>query len=155
VSGETGELRLERWLAAPPERVYAHFTEPALWQRWQGTAVELEPRPGGALRIALGAGGTGAAVGRFVELVPYSLVSFTWGYVGAPGPLAALAPGSTLVRVELEPERGGTRLWLRHGGLPPALRALHAEGWARYLARLEEVAGGGEPGPDPSLAALP
>lgn len=77
MSAPDAPLRVERWLAAPPERVYAYFTDGALWHRWQGTAAEVEARPGGALRVFLGGGRSAGAIGRFVELVPYSRISFT------------------------------------------------------------------------------
>jgi uncharacterized protein YndB with AHSA1/START domain len=50
-------LVVTRRFAAPPERVYAAHTEPALLKRWMGgyggwemTVCEADPRPGGAFR---------------------------------------------------------------------------------------------------------
>jgi len=112
-----GPLRVERWLAAPPERVYAYLTDAALWRRWQGTDAELEARPGRELRVFLGGGRDAGARGHFVELVPHARVSFTWEWVNPPPALAGLGP--TLVEVELEPRDGGTLLRLAHSQLPP------------------------------------
>jgi uncharacterized protein (TIGR02453 family) len=52
-------------------------------------------------------------------------------------------------------DRGGTRVRLRHAGLPPAGLAPHDEGWNHYLDRLAVRAAGGDPGPDPALVAPP
>jgi len=47
-------------------------------------------------------------------------------------------------------ERGGTRVVLRHYGLPDdSQRAHHRKGWLLYLDRLGLRARGGDPGPDP------
>src|SRR6516165_206742 len=50
--------------------------------------------------------------------------------------LAALRPGTSLIEIELEPHDHGTRLRLRHSGLPNALQPIHAERWFVYLSRL-------------------
>jgi uncharacterized protein (TIGR02453 family) len=60
-------------------------------------------------------------------------------------------PGTSTVEVTFEPERGGTLVRLRHAGLPPAALDPHGEGWGHYLDRLVIRAGGGDPGPDPTL----
>ena len=60
------EVRVERTLAAPPERVYAAWTEPAILGRWYcpnpdlPLAVEADARVGGRYRVDMGGG-------RFVE----------------------------------------------------------------------------------------
>lgn len=147
------EIEVERWLPAPPERVWRYFTEADLWPRWQGTGATLEARPGGTLEVALGGGdGTGAR-GAFLELDPPRRLVFTWGWVG--GPLEDIPPGSTTVEVVLEAADGGTRLRLTHRGLPAGLEGMHDEGWRRYLERLVLVLDGCDPGPDPSLTPAP
>ena len=81
----------------------------------------LDPTPGGIFRVDM----NGRGVAR-----------------GVP-------PGTTTVEIDLLPERGGTRLRLRHSGLRGDNRARHAGGWTHYSARLRSVAEGGSPGPDP------
>jgi len=72
---------------------------------------------------------------------------FTWGWTHDH----AVAPGSTRVEVTLTEEDGGTRVVLRHHGLPDdEQQAQHAMGWELYLGRLGVVAAGGDPGPDPN-----
>lgn len=149
----TPPVRVERRVAAPPETVYAYFTDPALWSRWQGTGAALEPRVGGELHIRMAGSETAGARGRFLELDPPHRIVISWGWVDAPfGPVP---PGSTTVEIELLPDGDGTLVRLTHHGLPDALRDQHTDGWALYLDRLATVVAGGEPGPDPSLAPRP
>jgi uncharacterized protein YndB with AHSA1/START domain len=89
------------------------------------------------------------ASGSVVEVVPCRSITFTWGWTGAPFPLA---PGSTTVRITLEPDGDGTVIRLVHRDLPPELRPPHAEGWTHYTNRLALVASGRDPGPDPIAA---
>lgn len=142
---------VERWLAAPPERVWAYFTDGELWARWQGTAGSVDPRPGGAIVLRMGdVSGEAGARGEFVILERPTRLVFTWAWVAAP--FGDVPPGSTTVEVELVAEGGGTRLRLTHSGLPNGLEGVHDEGWRLYLERLGTVLEGGEPGPDPSVA---
>ena len=87
------------------------------------------------------------ALGQFVEVEPPRRVVFTWGWTG----MFEVVPGSTRVEVTLAAEDGGTRVVLRHYGLPDddAL-GQHREGWQLYLGRLSVRASGGDPGPDPN-----
>lgn len=41
------ELRID----ASPETVYGYFVEPDLMMCWMGTEADLDPRPGGGLRV--------------------------------------------------------------------------------------------------------
>jgi hypothetical protein len=57
-------------------------------------------------------------------------------------------PGVVITLIE---EDGGTRVVLRHHGLPDdAQRDHHRKGWERYLSRLAVGTTGGDPGPDPN-----
>src|SRR5256885_12914865 len=56
------------------------------WIAWQGVGGELDPRPGGSLRIRMPGGQV--ATGEFVELVPYTRIVFTWGWEGDTPPVA-------------------------------------------------------------------
>jgi uncharacterized protein YndB with AHSA1/START domain len=134
-------------IRAPAEAVYAMFTDPARLVRWIGIRALLEPRPGGKFRFELVPGEF--CSGRYVELVPHRRVVFTWGWESGAIPVA---PGSTTVEVDLEERDGVTHLRLTHRGLDAALRAMHADGWRRYVARLAAVAEGRHPGPDPAAA---
>jgi uncharacterized protein YndB with AHSA1/START domain len=139
------DVVVERRIAAPREIVFAMFTDPKLLVRWLGDSAELDPTPGGLFRFTLG--DHDACRGRYIELDPPRRLVFTWGWERAEAiPVPA---GSTTVEVDLEAIDGGTRLRLTHRGLDGDAAALHEHGWARFLARLQAVAAGTDPGADP------
>jgi uncharacterized protein YndB with AHSA1/START domain len=141
------EIRMERRVSASPETVYAYLTDARLWARWQGASARLDPRPGGAYEMRMASGM--AAGGKFVELIPYRRVVFTWGWVGHPG----LPPGSSTDEIDLIPEADATLLRLVHRDLPADEVANHTTGWSHYLPRLALAAKGGDPRPDPGPRA--
>ena len=149
MSAQVERITVTRRIRAAPERVYRFFTDPALWARWQGTSAIVDAQPGGVLQVAMGAGESGLAQGRFVDLNPFERIVFTWGW--ASSPLSTLPPGSTVVTVHLRPDGDGTLVTLTHDLLPEGEREIHEAGWSLYLDRLVTVAEGGDPGPDPSL----
>lgn len=149
MSTQVERITVTRRIRATPERVYRFFTDPALWSRWQGTSASIEARPGGALRVVMGHGGSGVAEGQFVELDPFERIVFTWGW--ASSPLSTLPPGSTVVTVHIRPDGDGTLVTLTHDSLPAGERDIHEAGWSMYLDRLVVVVEGGDPGPDLSL----
>lgn len=129
-------------LAAPPERVFEHFVDPALLVRWMGDRARLLARDGGEFSVDI----NGVLIrGHFVRLVRPHLVEVAWGEAGN----AEMPPGATHLEIRLEPVGGGTLLTLRHSGLHPAEAAKHAVGWPHFLGRLAVAAGGGDPGEDP------
>ena len=131
-------------ISARPETVFSFFTDPAKMVRWKGIRAKLDPRPGGVYRVEIN--GRDVALGKYVEIVPYSRIVFTWGWEGENSPLP---PGSTTVEIALTPDGDGTLVRLRHLGLPPEQQEVHAQGWDHFLPRLSQVAEGLEPGPDP------
>jgi uncharacterized protein YndB with AHSA1/START domain len=141
---ESADVELEMVVAASPDVVFAHFTDPERMLRWKGIAAELDPRPGGIYRVDMN--GRDVARGEYVEVVPYSRVVFSWGWEGPDHPLP---PGSSTVEVTLQPFEGGTIVRLRHTGLSEAMRGPHRQGWEHFLPRLRTTAEGGDPGPDP------
>ena len=136
------DLIVERRVSAPPEKVFAYFTDAERWMRWQGTDAEIELVPGGVWRVNVT--GDGFAAGRVVEVVENQRVVFTWGWEQGP----PVAPGSTTVVIELVPEGAGTLIRLTHKGLPDDLVEIHRHGWEHYASRLAAVADGREPGPN-------
>lgn len=139
----TASLVVERRIAAPPAEVYRYLTESEAWSRWQGVDATIEARPKGLFAMTMGNGMR--ARGQFLELEPYRRVVFTWGWIDH----AAVPPGSTTVEIELIADGDGTLVVLTHRDLPEDEVAIHDRGWAHYLPRLEVVASGGDPGPDP------
>ena len=128
-------VRVERTLTAPPERVFAAWTDPAILRRWYcpnpdlPLEVEADARVGGRYRVDMG-GGRFVAEGEYTELVPGRVVAFTWRWTTSDAVSA--------VRVELSPTPdGGTRVVLVHTGLADAEDAQgHGEGWELILGRL-------------------
>ncbi len=136
-------IELERRIEAPPETVFAYFTDEARYTKWMGVDATLEPRPGGTYRIRAPHGHF--ASGEFEIVDPPNRVVFTWGWEGDP----EIPPGSSRVEVTFTARDGATIVRLVHDGLPgPAALDLHMDGWSRYLDRLGVAASGGDPGPD-------
>jgi len=86
-------LHLERLIAAPPERVFAHWVEPALLVKWWGPEGAhipehaIDVRPGGAWRTTMGFSDgrrmTVSGVYRTID-APKRLV-FTWAWEDEKG----------------------------------------------------------------------
>jgi len=133
-------------IKADTETVFRYFTDADRYRQWMGGDVVLDPVPGGVYRVGMRDGVE--AVGEFVEIDPPRRVVFTWGWTRDD----TVAPGSTRVVVTLEPLDTGTRVVLRHYGLPNHERTVdHRDGWTMYLDRLAVRAAGGDPGPDPNI----
>lgn len=138
-------LEVSVHIAASPDTVFPYFTDPRRYVQWMGSDATLEAVPGGTYRVSIRDGVQ--ASGEFVEVDPPKRLVFTWGWHGDP----AVPPGSTRVEVIFEEVDGGTRVLLRHLGLPSQdVQDPHAEGWQLYLSRLTVRAAGGDPGPDPT-----
>jgi uncharacterized protein YndB with AHSA1/START domain len=131
------------YIAAPPEAVFPYFTDPDRYIQWMGEDATLVPEPGGTYRVRMREGVE--AAGEFVEVDPPRRVVFTWGWTtGSP-----VRPGTTRVVVTFVAEGHGTRVVLRHHGLPADQFDHHETGWALYLDRLDAATTGRDPGPDP------
>ena len=138
-------LEVSMHIAALPETVFPYFTDPARYVSWMGSRAELDPRPGGIYRVVMGNGVE--ASGEFLEVDPPRRLVFTWGWSHDQ----AVPPGSTRVEVTLTEEDGGTRVLLRHAGLPDTSQeSHHRAGWEIYLGRLSLTATDRAPGPDPN-----
>jgi uncharacterized protein YndB with AHSA1/START domain len=134
----------ETRVSASPETVFGFFTDPARMVQWMGTEATLDPRPGGICRI--NPSGHSVMSGEYVEVDPPHRIVFTWGW---EMDVFATPPQSTIVEVSLTPDGDQTILRLTHRGLQPQAHGFHRAGWEHYLPRLEQVAAGADPGPDP------
>jgi uncharacterized protein YndB with AHSA1/START domain len=140
---ESKSVTRELFIECRPETLFPFFTDPAKTTQWIGRHVLLEPKIGGAFRIDIN--DSNIAVGEYVELVPYEKVVLTWGWTHSQ----LMPPGSSTVEFRLYPEANGTRLVLTHFGLPVAGMPSQLQGWLHYTSRLQAVAQGRDPGPDP------
>lgn len=141
-----GELRLhlQRVLRAPRSVVFRALTEPQELTKWWGPdgftipSVESDLRPGGGYRIAMQPpdGDLFHLVGEFVEFDPPERLSYTFRWED-PDP----DDRETVVTLSLR-EAGGTwtEVLLSQGDFATEQRqALHQEGWAQSLSKLEEL----------------
>ena len=140
-------LALEVRIAARPETVYALLSDGAGMARWFGSKAELDPKPGGQIRVDIN--GRDIALGEMVELVPNKRVVFTFGWEGKDHPVP---PGSSTVEISLVEDGEETIVRLSHRGLTAEQATGHKEGWEHFLPRLVALAEGRDPGPDPWAA---
>jgi uncharacterized protein YndB with AHSA1/START domain len=138
----TKQIRIE----AAPESVFPYLIDPEKVVVWSGIAAELDPTPGGDYRVTMMP--CVIAAGKFVEVTPYSKVSYTWGWDDDDNPIR---PGSSLVEIELEPDGDATVLTLMHSGLPDDAVEQHGHGWDHFMERLLVAGAGTDPGRDPWL----
>jgi uncharacterized protein YndB with AHSA1/START domain len=138
-------LRLERLIAAPPESVFALWTEPEKLVQWWGPegcdvpASALDVRPGGhwktTMRTPEGKLHTVSGVYRVIE--PPRRLVFTWGWDDDRG----VRGHETEVTVTFDAAPGGTRLVLQQQTFASAeQRDKHGQGWSSSLVCLERFA---------------
>ena len=137
------EIRID----AAPEAIFPFLTDPQRIVRWKGVDATVEASPGGVYRVNVT--GVKHAVGEYLEVDAPHRVVFTWGWEGDE----QLPPGSSTVTIELISDGEGTIVRLTHSGLPEGADVAQLQGWEHFLPRLAIVASGGDPGPDPWVAA--
>ncbi len=122
--------RLERsvLIQAARDVVFSYFTDTTRWARWWGTGSTIDPRTGGAVLI-VHPGGVQVA-GEILEIDPPARLVFTYGYVsGTPMPV-----GASVVTLQLEDDRQGTRLNLSHVFADEKVRDEMVQGWRYQFA---------------------
>ncbi|MDA8331375.1 MAG: SRPBCC domain-containing protein [Candidatus Dormibacteraeota bacterium] len=149
----TKQLTMERWLAAPPERVFHAFTESGQIKSWwwpkgfRCPAAEVDLRVGGHYRIAMewpefiqaDARFSHYLAGEYYEIDrPRRLVMSGRAVNEEQGELFA-----TLIELTFEPHEGGTALTMRQSyfdPLPPPEAMSGAEqGWSEQLDKLRTL----------------
>lgn len=134
-------------IASPPERVFHALSDPAELGAWWGSAEmyrtsdwKVDLRPGGAWSCVASdpAGKRETVRGEYLAVEPPRLLEYTW-----LASWESFAP--TVVRIEIAAAPGGSRVTVKHSGLPaPASTQGTAEGWKRVLGwmtnHLAEVA---------------
>jgi uncharacterized protein YndB with AHSA1/START domain len=120
-------------IAADREVVFRFFTDTERWASWWGAGSSIDPRSGGRLVIRYPDGTE--ATGEVVESVPPERLVFTYGYTkGVPIP-----PGASLVTIQLDRHRDGTRLRLSHAFDDAHVRDEHVQGWRYQLSLFANV----------------
>jgi len=141
----TPSLTLRRRLNAPPEKVYAAWTDPQKIARWFGPAsvkagseeASIDARVGGRYcgSFTMESGEYHEVGGVYREMVPNARLVFSWAWHSTP-------ERQSVVTVSLKPDGDGTLLTLTHEQFfDSAARDGNQRGWngaleklARYLA---------------------
>jgi uncharacterized protein YndB with AHSA1/START domain len=141
IGSTTGQaaIALSRVFAAPRERVFRAWTDPAevagWWWPWS-PSVEIDLRVGGTYRLAAvhPAAGLLAVTGAFREVRPPERLVYTWRWEGEAD------AAETLVTVEFRAlADGATEVALAHDRFPSVdLADRHRQGWDDCLDRLED-----------------
>jgi uncharacterized protein YndB with AHSA1/START domain len=145
VKADERVLRLERLIPAPPEKIFALWTEPELMAKWWGpdgyelARQELDVRAGGRWRTSMrspeGKLVTMSGIYRSIE-APRRLV-FSWAWEDEAGNRGH----ETEVTVTLAAAPGGTRLVLVQQLFENReSRDGHDRGWSSTLDRLARAA---------------
>jgi uncharacterized protein YndB with AHSA1/START domain len=157
ITPDNNAVLAEIFVAAPPERVFQAFADPAQKMQWWGaknlyriTEYHSDLRPGGKWKsVGVGADGKSFQVdGEYLEIDPPRLIVHTWN----PS-FAHLR--HTVVRIEFIPQDvhnlqsggprragTGTLVKIRHEGFAgDAVQAQsHGEGWKRVLGWMQAFA---------------
>jgi uncharacterized protein YndB with AHSA1/START domain len=134
-------LTLKRRLNAPPEKVYAAWTDPTKIVKWFGpdagkvTRTDMDVRVGGRYDIGFHTedGEEHNVGGVYREVVRNERLQFTWAWRSTP-------ERESLVTVLIKPDGDGAILTLIHEQFfdEPA-RDRHQYGWTGALNKLEQL----------------
>ncbi len=139
VAATKPSLTIKRRFAAPPEKVYAAWTDPEKIARWMGpadrTRVEAtsDLRVGGRYAIKMVMPNDEHDVsGVYREIVPNEKVVFTWAWKSTP-------ERESLVTVTFKPDGDGTVMTLLHEQFfDEDARDRHNAGWLAIMDELEK-----------------
>jgi uncharacterized protein YndB with AHSA1/START domain len=120
-------------IQAPPETVFAFFQDSARWAKWWGLGSTIDATPGGDVHIRHP--GNVESAGKVLEIEAPRRIVFTYGFVSGD-PIPA---GSSRVTIELQEQRGGTRLVLTHDLPAEKVRDDHVQGWRFQLSLFANV----------------
>lgn len=157
----TDDLRMDRVLAARPDRVWRALTDPAALCGWfwpqavLGTTADLDLRVGGRFRIDAPKAGIGVS-GRYLALEPSRRLEMTWQWLGEQDEM--LVAFELAARADPADPAGAadTRLTLLHRRNPDqAALDRHRVGWTECLDRLPARLAAAEPIAAEPIAAEP
>jgi uncharacterized protein YndB with AHSA1/START domain len=140
------ELRIERLIAAPPEQVYAYWTNPELLVKWWGPegceipTSTFDLRRGGAWKTTMSwpSGNSATVSGVYRVIEPPRRLEFTWAWDNDQGSRGH----ETIVTITCETAPGGTRLtlWQREFQTIEQ-RDAHNQGWSSSFNKLGRMPG--------------
>lgn len=126
---------IRRELDAPPERVFAAWTEVELLNQWFGCATDMlweihswEVEAGGLLHVSLDFDGNPYEVrGRFVEVDEPNRLQYEW-------------EAGQVITVTIEANGAGTTMTVEHAGLPDeAMEEIVTGGWSASTIQIKAV----------------
>ena len=134
---ERASVRIVEIFDAPPEAVFAAWTDAEQLKRWWGpdifetVSAEIDVRPGGRYELLLEPGSM-RLVGEFREVTPPRRLVYTWQWVeGVPD------QRESLVTVEFRDLDGRTEVVLVHDNfVGPGPVEMYDEGWRSGLEKL-------------------
>ena len=143
-SASSDEAYVSHHFDAPPEIVFAAWTDPEQVARWwaprefeiQRESVDIEPRVGGRFHlemVELSGPGRFRYRAEIVELAEPELI------VLKGKPIAGTDIEVTITRVELVAEGGGTRMTVTSGPFTREARENAKTGWDDLVVNLERV----------------
>jgi uncharacterized protein YndB with AHSA1/START domain len=136
-------LEIKRLIKAPPDRVYAAWTDPGQLKQWFGPEnvqtrdLIADARVGGKFRWDLinSEGEKMTCLGEYRELQPDKKIVFTWQWEDDED----WENHISIITVELYDRDGDTELRLIHEQLPnEESRDGHTRGWKSALDKLEK-----------------
>ncbi len=145
MTNQTGvNLKFERTLDAPIDKVFEALTSKAAIAKWFGPSDDFDIivhawncEVGGEYRVQFDTPGGEQHIcfGEFREIIAGEKLSYTWSWEGQP-------PMDTLVTFEVKAAGTQTLLTLTHDGFPAEeVRDHHEQGWTGSLERLVRAIG--------------
>jgi uncharacterized protein YndB with AHSA1/START domain len=131
-----------RTVKAPPQQVFAAWTDAAQLQRWLAPIAQADGRVGGHLRLEVQtADGAHVVAGEYRELIPARRIVMTWVY---EGPMVPTGKEPTQVTVEFRPSGSNTEVSVHHEGLknPTYRDAIRQGAWTEALTQLDSLLSG-------------
>jgi len=145
----TLNLKVKKWIKAPPARVFAAWTTPEQVRQWLGSkgnfsiaSAKIDARPGGEYCFnAVSPQAEKVIRGTYREVNPPKRLVFTW--ISNSSCSGAGGVSETLVTVDFVEVNGGTEVRITHELFTSAeARDQHNAGWTVCLDNMAQVLAG-------------
>lgn len=133
-------LTIKRRFKAPPEKVFAAWTQPEALAKWMGgheivsAETKVDARVGGRYHIRMKSANDEHNVGGvYREVIPNEKLVFTWAWKSTP-------ERESLVTVTFKADGDGTLMTLTHEQFfDEDARDRHNKGWTGSFEKLERI----------------